>query len=104
MFVDSYQVEEKNLSTGKWRVLKRFRLVYKWENVKRRFLCLFRRSHPEITGSKLVQAVIVKVNAYDYARKIEGTRQPRSIRITRVDREASRLVKIVIWIDGKWTE
>ena len=105
MFTDSYQVEEQNPATGEWETLKRFCLKYKWANVKCRFLCLFKRSRPKITGSKLLQAVIVKVTAYNFAREVvRNRRSSRSIRITRTDREGARLVKVVIWLNEKWCE
>jgi len=105
MFIDCYQVEEESLTTHEWEMLKVFRLKYKWTHtVRRRFFFLFRRPHPEITGSKMVQAVIVKTDAFNYARKIMRARRPRHIRITRIDREGARIVKIVIWLDGEWTE
>lgn len=104
MFTDSYQVEEQNLATSKWITLKRFRLKYKWANVKCRFLCLFKWTCPEIMGSELLLAVIVKVTAYNFAREVARNRRQRSVRITRTDREGARLVKVVIWLNGKWCE
>lgn len=104
MFTDSYQVEEQSLSTGKWVKLASFRLKYRWRYVTHRLLGLIKWVRPEITGPKLIQAVIVKVRAYNYARKILRVRRPRSIRITRIDREGARLVKVVIWLNGEWNE
>jgi len=104
MFVDCYQVEEESLTTHEWEMLKVFRLKYKWTHTVRRFCFLLCRPHPAIAGSEMVQAVIVKTSAFNYARRVMRTRQPRHIRITRIDREGARLVKIVIWLNGKWTE
>lgn len=105
MFIDCYQVEEESLITYEgWKTLEVFRLKYKWAYVVRLFCFLFRRPRPEITGSKMIQAVIVKIRAYDYARRAMRDRRPRSIRITRLEREGARLVKTVIWLDGKWVE
>lgn len=104
MFIDCYQVEEENLATREWEAVKIFRLKYKWARAIRCFRFLFRRSRPEITEAKMMQAVIVKTSAFDYARRALRTGARHHIRITRVDREGGRLVKIVIWLNGEWTE
>ena len=105
MFIDSYQVEVQNLVTEKWEVDQSFRPQYKWQRVTRRLLCGFLRwTRQQIIGDPLVQALIVKTDAHQHARRVMRERHPRHVRIVRVEREGSRIVKYAIWRDGKWLE
>lgn len=105
MFIDSYQVEVRSLTTEKWTVVKSFRPRYKWRCVTYRILCgLLRRPRQVIDGDPLIQALIVKSNAYRHARDVLRSRHPQSVRITCLEREGARLVKFVIWRDGIWLE
>jgi len=105
MFVESYQVEVQNFASEKWSVIKSFRLQHKWRRVTRRILCgLLRRTRQEIVGDSLVQALIIKSDAHRYAQITVRRTPPQLVRITRIEREGARLVKFVIWRDGKWLE
>lgn len=104
MYVDSYQVEVQCLETLVWEVDQCFRPVYKWRFVLHRFLGLLRRRRPEIVGDPEVAALIIKADAHYRARRIFIMRRPRNVRIVRVEREGSRLVKFVVWFNGKWQE
>ena len=115
MFVDSYQVEvlevqilvdvEIEQITQDWVINRCFCPQYKWRRVIRRIWgCLFKRTRQEIAGSPLVQALIVKTAAHRYAQSLMRADSSRSVRITCIEREGARLVKFVIWRDGKWLE
>lgn len=105
MFVDRYQVEIQNPVTQDWEADRCFRLKYKWHQVTRRVLrCLWKRTRQEITGSSSVQALIVKSEAHQYAQKLWRVDWNRSVRITSIEWEGARLVKCVIWRDGRWLE
>ena len=104
MFIDSFQVEVQNPATGKWTVNRRFRARYKWQNISRRILGILKRTRPEITGSPLIQSLIVKSDAHLHARKVALEKRPCSVRITRTEREGARLVKLIIWQNGEWRE
>ena len=115
MFVDSYQVEIQNselafvnaesLVTQDWITDRCFCPQYKWRCITRRIWGgLFRRIRQEIVGDPLIQALIVKSDAHRYAQSLMRVDSLRSVRITRIEREGARLVKFVIWRDGKWLE
>lgn len=111
MFVNSYQVETqtfvyaKDFAVPVWVTDRCFCPRYKWRRVTRRILWgLFKRIRQEITGDPLVQALIVKNDAHLHAQSLMRLASLQSVRITRIEREGARLVKFVIWQDGKWLE
>lgn len=104
MFVDSYQTEVQNLATGEWKVDQYFRLRYKWRRIVHRVLGLLRRVRQEIVGDPQIQALIIKSDAYRHACHTMRVKRPRPVRITCIKREGARLVKFVIWQNGKWLE
>ncbi len=104
MYIDSYQVEVQSLTTLDWELDQCFQPVYKWVNALHRFLGLFWWHKPQILGDPEATALIVKADAHRRARHIMLARRPRNVRITRIEREGSRLVKFVVWLNGRWTE
>jgi hypothetical protein len=104
MHVDSYCVEVQNLTTLEWELDQCFRPVYRWKFVLHRLFGFLRWWKPQIIGDPEAAALIVKVDAHRRARHVLFMCQPRSVRITRTEHEGARLVKFVIWLNGRWIE
>lgn len=104
MHVDNYQVEVQNLTTLEWELDQHYRPVYKWGFVLHHLFGLLRWRKPQIIGDPEAVALIVKADAHRRARYVLLMRRPCSVRITRTEHEGSRLVKFVVWLNGRWIE
>ncbi len=100
---DSYQVEVRSLVNEKWETVQCFRPRYKWHCVTRCILGLLRWTRRQIVTPH-IRALIAKGEAHQYARNAVHVRYPRHVRITCIEREGKRLVKFVVWQDGRWYE
>jgi hypothetical protein len=102
MLFNRYQVEVEDPTTGIWVPDRCFQPVFKWTYLPRKFLRFFWRKRPVAIGDPEVVAIILKADAYHYARRLHRTQTNRHVRITRVEQEGAGLLKMVVWQDGEW--